>query len=243
MKTITRLSTLVILLLATHSALAYYSPGAGRWLNRDPIQEKGGNNVYVFCNNSPPSNFDVLGLNVCGVNWLRLTPKGWKYASGYGSLFFEFDIEAKLREDWGLNCKHFDPKCCRYVQWVNAYQAVGGTVLRTARGGMPISDGLAHLDYLPYRGDSIQEAINSRTWPEPTSTSYKTSDNPGIHNAPFVLTPGTSVDFQFLFIGMIVDTCNGNARVASSTIYADATGKLFRGLSVTPPPLRSSNFP
>ncbi len=39
----------------------FYAPSIGRWLNRDPIEEEGGANLYVFCENEPLSTFDVLG--------------------------------------------------------------------------------------------------------------------------------------------------------------------------------------
>ncbi len=41
-----------------------YSPSLGRWLSRDPIQEKGGWNLYGFVSSSPLINFDVLGLSM-----------------------------------------------------------------------------------------------------------------------------------------------------------------------------------
>ncbi len=40
----------------------YYSAELGRWLNRDPIGEMGGINVYRFNYNSPIDKFDYLGL-------------------------------------------------------------------------------------------------------------------------------------------------------------------------------------
>ena len=43
-------------------ALAFYHPDDGRWLSRDPIEEQGGLNVYVFVNNNPLSLFDPFGL-------------------------------------------------------------------------------------------------------------------------------------------------------------------------------------
>ncbi len=39
----------------------YYSPELGRWLNRDPIEEEGGYNLYGFVYNSPLDWFDGLG--------------------------------------------------------------------------------------------------------------------------------------------------------------------------------------
>jgi len=42
--------------------LRYYSLELGRWINRDPIGERGGLNVYVFAKNSPVALYDLLGL-------------------------------------------------------------------------------------------------------------------------------------------------------------------------------------
>ena len=40
----------------------FYRPYEGRWLNRDPIEEAGGENLYAFSGNSPSCLCDVLGL-------------------------------------------------------------------------------------------------------------------------------------------------------------------------------------
>jgi RHS repeat-associated protein len=39
----------------------YYSPSFGRWISRDPLEEKGGLNLYGFCNNSPIFRIDTDG--------------------------------------------------------------------------------------------------------------------------------------------------------------------------------------
>jgi len=44
----------------------FYDPGTQRWLNRDPIGEEGGRNIYVFCGHSPISQVDPLGLSGFG---------------------------------------------------------------------------------------------------------------------------------------------------------------------------------
>ena len=41
----------------------FYSPDLGRWLNRDPIEERGGENLYAFCGNAPSQNFDLQGYS------------------------------------------------------------------------------------------------------------------------------------------------------------------------------------
>jgi RHS repeat-associated protein len=40
----------------------YYDPAAGKWLNRDPLAESGGLNLYGFCHNDPTNSIDPLGL-------------------------------------------------------------------------------------------------------------------------------------------------------------------------------------
>ena len=39
----------------------FYNPVTGCWLNRDPAEEKGGENLYCYCCNNSLSSFDVQG--------------------------------------------------------------------------------------------------------------------------------------------------------------------------------------
>jgi len=39
----------------------YYSSETGRFISRDPIEEKGGINLYAFCKNAPTNGLDYLG--------------------------------------------------------------------------------------------------------------------------------------------------------------------------------------
>ena len=61
---------LVGVIFVSASTQAFYSPEQGRWLSRDPIEEEGGNNLYVFAANNGISNFDAYGLRVSG--WFDL---------------------------------------------------------------------------------------------------------------------------------------------------------------------------
>ncbi len=50
-----------------HNAISgyrFYNPELGRWVNRDPIEERGGLNVYAFVGNDVARKFDRLGLRV-----------------------------------------------------------------------------------------------------------------------------------------------------------------------------------
>lgn len=42
----------------------YYSASTGRWLNRDPIGEEGGVNLYGFVGNDPVNKWDLWGLKI-----------------------------------------------------------------------------------------------------------------------------------------------------------------------------------
>ena len=42
----------------------YYDESTGRWLNRDPIAERGGANLYGFVYNDPTQKWDYLGQTV-----------------------------------------------------------------------------------------------------------------------------------------------------------------------------------
>ena len=46
----------------------FYSPALMRWLNRDPIEEEGGLNLYGFCGNMTFMYVDVLGLGEYAVS-------------------------------------------------------------------------------------------------------------------------------------------------------------------------------
>jgi hypothetical protein len=56
-----------VLLLLVANAHAYYSAEQGRWVSRDPIEEDGGANLYVYALNSPLQGLDHLGLDCISV--------------------------------------------------------------------------------------------------------------------------------------------------------------------------------
>jgi len=52
----------------------YYKASTGNWLTRDPIDEKGGINLYVFVKNQPPNLLDFCGLQGLGTIHPPLNP-------------------------------------------------------------------------------------------------------------------------------------------------------------------------
>ena len=52
-----------------------YLPRLGRWLNRDPIEEEGGKNLYAMCSNDTINRIDILGREGVGADWLETQKK------------------------------------------------------------------------------------------------------------------------------------------------------------------------
>jgi RHS repeat-associated protein len=47
--------------VAKYYGYRYYHPQTGRWINKDPIEESGGLNLYGFVGNDPINSIDVMG--------------------------------------------------------------------------------------------------------------------------------------------------------------------------------------
>lgn len=87
MRRIDRVKLLLgLLALVSPMAFGYYSPNVGRWTTRDPIEEKGGINLYAFCENDPVNSFDLLGLSKYWDGYLRYGTYGpqevWEKVGG-----------------------------------------------------------------------------------------------------------------------------------------------------------------
>ncbi|MFZ5723548.1 MAG: RHS repeat-associated core domain-containing protein, partial [Pseudomonadota bacterium] len=57
--------------------LRYYSPTLGRFVNRDPIEEQGGHNLYAFVSNNGVNKWDYLGMNEDNPYMPNNTGGGW----------------------------------------------------------------------------------------------------------------------------------------------------------------------
>ena len=54
-----------------------YDPASGRWINRDPIQEKGGLNLYGFVGNNAIDKWDYLGNSDCDTENIECVRRCW----------------------------------------------------------------------------------------------------------------------------------------------------------------------
>ena len=75
----------------------YYDPETGRWLNRDPIEERGGVNLYGFMGNDGVGGVDVLGLADIQVDADQSpVPYSFYYRSAGGDIDLSLDGEAAV---------------------------------------------------------------------------------------------------------------------------------------------------
>jgi RHS repeat-associated protein len=102
----------------------FYVPLLGRWINRDPIGEDGGYNVYGFVGNSGIDNVDILGL--------QKLPEGWnegEYPESFDPANLPvYDPNSPYRHNYNpiewpeetsdgyLDANEGEDKCCSCVQ-------------------------------------------------------------------------------------------------------------------------------
>ena len=63
----------------TYYGFRYYDPETGRWPNRDPIEERGGYNLYGFVGNDGVNRWDYLGMT--GSSWFSFASELFSYGS------------------------------------------------------------------------------------------------------------------------------------------------------------------
>ena len=213
-----------LFLFVAHEALAFYNPEAGRWLNRDPIEEKGGHNLYGLVRNDPLGKVDALGLveescRKCHVTKARLEVFG----VSIGELEFRFHVSEKV------GVRAHDADCCVIFKWQRSLDIVNGNPIATSTGGSPL-DGRWHLDTDPWINDSIDES-NTHQMRLPMDTRgdeniYTCYDSPGItgkNGKP--IPPGLTWKSKTQLKLEVRDICHGFKKVATSnTITMETDG-------------------
>jgi hypothetical protein len=107
--TVTPTLALIAWLLVPQTAHCFYNSSTGRWINRDPLQERGGANIYSFIGNSPMNAVDYNG-------WLRIKRLGGEFNRCRDiSVTYRFDLDKEPKADgflvqhltiewYGLSC-------------------------------------------------------------------------------------------------------------------------------------------
>ena len=115
----------------------YYDPLTGRWPSRDPIEEKGGVNLYGFVGNRATNEQDILGLKKCCVksgpsyNVVGAVPRVLaRIKGGDGTLLqtFTFKSSASFTDDSkkGGDCCS---SCCEVrqdIKWDDKWKKIYG---------------------------------------------------------------------------------------------------------------------
>jgi RHS repeat-associated protein len=170
----------------------YYDPGTGRWLNRDPMGEAGGLNLYQYVYNSPLNYVDPDGL--WGIQFGDFNI-GW----GDPNLAFDWDSWNDLGQGAAATADglipFFDPFKDKYdpCDPIFAYSYAGGEIAQNALltaaglraaawlGGTRLGHGLNHNPYL-----RIGPGRMPRNGPHPPSTGAPRisvgPQRPGVQN-------------------------------------------------------------
>jgi hypothetical protein len=114
------LLTAWLCLTAGYEAQAFYACEFGKWINRDPIGERGGINQYGFVGNMPTRNADFFGLAGSVVGGLTGPPDTSNclgYAMTGDPSVFAQPAPGQSMKDFlasnGWNCSAmYDPKNC-----------------------------------------------------------------------------------------------------------------------------------
>jgi len=123
----TLIFSICLFLFLTVPARAYYSPERGRWINRDPVAEKGGPSLYGFVAGNPLSRTDTLGL--FRDDWMvqkaececRCVSVSVKYVNGdyylephwYLDHSYEDRFGTRIKVEWTVSG---NPSKCKYFQ-------------------------------------------------------------------------------------------------------------------------------
>lgn len=89
----------------------YYSPSIGRWINRDPVGERGGVNLFKFCNNDPVQTVDAFGAYCVDVRLNPATPEDAKPEFSKAPRGLEKDTWGWVEPDVQINCRCEPGQC------------------------------------------------------------------------------------------------------------------------------------
>ena len=134
----------------------FYRPDLGRWLNRDPIEEEGGENLYGFCGNNPVLNIDNKGTEV----YTSITLKR-NHLQAISAILYEIDKDFPEGDYWGHWWIELGDES--YGWWPSNKVDNIKAAMKGVRGdlnGQKSFGGTATKD--PHHGDKAEESFNPR---------------------------------------------------------------------------------
>ena len=158
------LFSILLLAISLQPASAFYNPQTGRWLNRDPIEETAGPDLYSFSSSDACNSYDPLGLFSFEVeyhiNWPANSPI-WPRPTT-GGLTQVLDRSYKSDQARTVACVEYKVEAkANYAIYFKA--GIDPTELRTTSGATLEMHELMHVSY--YNGPLIdfESAFNGYT--------------------------------------------------------------------------------
>jgi RHS repeat-associated protein len=135
----------------------FYDPNLQRWVNRDPIQEKGGINLYAFDGNNSINNLDPIGDNAYD---LALKLMGLQVPKAIGGSVSALGVVINGTAGLGINVMFFPDSCEIGIYGLASTNGFGFSI------GWSVSDEIAH-----YLDDPIAGNANAESYKGPFGTA------------------------------------------------------------------------
>jgi hypothetical protein len=91
--------------------------GQRQWLSRDPIEERGGFNLYAFAKNNCPNTYDKLGHKCCLLTWYPSGIPFYDFEYGHSSLQCDSDVYVSA---WPTSHGYGDVAITSPVEWIHS---------------------------------------------------------------------------------------------------------------------------
>ncbi|MEI6074620.1 MAG: RHS repeat-associated core domain-containing protein [Verrucomicrobiota bacterium] len=209
---------IVIFLVNANSVFGFYEPNQQRWLNRDPIREKGGINVYGFVGNNPVIKIDSLGLQLADPNaaWAFSPPgdsSGISDAKALGFMVGSVGAEALAATGVGLA-----------ADYALAAFGLGGAFAETPEGQAEFNEAEQGLTQMG-KGIVCNSKVVAHAPIEITSHEQLALRSGTLLQAPLAGTPGELVQgaeaFTYSMQGQnifVTGSMNFNTTVSENTV-------------------------
>jgi hypothetical protein len=172
-QTIAALPVVLLWLCSLQPASCFYNPSSGKWLSRDPIEERGGKNVSGFVRNDPIKSVDVCGRWRLVMESIDAPHETTSCGGAESHVRFRMDFAAG-KNGWLIqhlkfhydvkNCDNSQKKDLRHEYW-EAWHVVNGVVY------MDFGDGVEQLggdDFfgIPDQGDDTKGVLKKEGYIE-----------------------------------------------------------------------------